>query len=469
MKIKISGELGFIVSVSSAVIPGVMSTAMLSLAFGDIATFFDISYQVLQWRNVLFFSTFAISILYFSAVVPRYGARRALIAAQVLFVVAAFVASLTSNWIVFLLAQTCQAIADGVMVPAQMSLLRHYVAKERWGWAFGWFQGTLAIATLIGPLSGALLIARFGWQSIPAVLAILQSILLLISLRLPVQDDSNNPGQRPPVLSAFILFMGLCLTQLALQYIGDHVTSVMSWLSAGGLCVLMVLFILREWCLARGKFQTLVPWHSLKNIFFSFAILRIFLVFFVSNAASLHLPTALRAISSITVAEIGTVLTVAALLSAMLEPMLGRIADRWESGALVVGLTAMTLATSGYFFVQPWGALNALIFASLGGVMAAALFGPAQFRIATLSVDESERDHFMGFYMFCQFISGAFAATILGHVIEDSVTHSISSVSFHRYVAICVSMLAIATLTGIASEYIAHRARGELCCREPVP
>jgi len=448
-----------VVGVSSAVMPGVMSTAMLSLAFGDIATTFGVSYQILQWRNVLFFSMFAISILYFSAMVQRYGARRALVAAQILFVAAALVAALASNWIVFLIAQTCQAIADGVMVPAQMSLLRSHVTKDRWGWAFGWFQGTLAVAALIGPLSGALLIARFGWHSMLAVLAILQSVILLISLRLPGQDESNYPSQRPPVLSALFLFAGLCFVQVTLQDVGDHTASMAPWLSVGGVCILVTLFAFQEWRLARGKFQTLVPWHSLKNASFSLAILRIFLVFLVSNAASLHLPTALRSISSITVAEIGLVLTAAALLSVMLEPMLGRVADRWDHGALMLGLAAMTLTTSSYFFVQSWGALNTLVVASLGGAVASALFGPAQFRIATLAAEECERDRFMGFYMFCQFISGAFAATILGRVIEDSTTGLISSASFRMYVAICVGMLAVATLTGVTSELTARRTR----------
>lgn len=460
MKIKISGELRFVVAVSSAVMPGVMSTAMLSLAFGDIATSFDVSYQVLQWRNVLFFSMFAISILYFSAMVSHYGARRALVAAQIVFVAAALVAALSSNWIVFLIAQTCQAIADGLMVPAQMSLLRRHIPKERWGWAFGWFQGTLAVATLIGPLSGALLIARFGWRSMPAVLALLQSIILLISLSLPGQDELSAPSQRPPVLSALILFAGLCLVQATLQDVGDGASSVALWLSIGGLCILVALFTFQEWRLARRMFLTLVPWHSLQSAPFSLAILRIFLVFFVSNAASLHLPTALRAISDITVAEIGMVLTAAALLSVLLEPILGRAADRWEHGALLLGLAVMTLATSCYFFVQLWGALDTLVIASLGGVAAAALFGPAQLRIATSATEECERDRFMGFYMFCQFISGAFAATILGRVIEDSAIGSISSSSFRMYVATCVCMLAVATLTGVASALTARRTRG---------
>jgi len=117
----------------------------------------------------------------------------------------------------------------------------------------------------------------------------------------------------------------------------------------------------------------------------------------------------------------------------------------------------MTLTTSCYFFVQSWGALNTLAIASLGGVAATALFGPAQFRIATLAAEECERDRFMGFYMFCQFISGAFAATILGRAIEDSATGSISSTSFRLYVAICVGMLVVATSTSVASELLAAR------------
>lgn len=42
--------------IASGVFASVMSTSMLSIAFPDLVQFFSISYETLQYRNILFFT-----------------------------------------------------------------------------------------------------------------------------------------------------------------------------------------------------------------------------------------------------------------------------------------------------------------------------------------------------------------------------------------------------------------------------
>ncbi|WP_213938233.1 MFS transporter [Pseudomonas sp. dw_612] len=446
-----SKDLLFIMIVSSAVIPGIMSTAMLSLAFPDVANYFGISYQTLQWRNVIFFGVFSISILYFGSTVRRFGARRLILCAQMIFVISAIVSSYTSSWIFFLIAQSLQAIADGIMVPSQMSLIRNKIDKERWGWAFGWFHGTFAMAPLIGPILGAYLIKNYSWQAVPALVGLLQFIIFVACLRLLPEDQTiNEPFSPPPVRSALTLLGILCLGQLTLGFAEEGSFGYVS-VASGGLIGCVVLFSLIERLLIMKNKLSLVPWRSFMEVKFTLALFRIFCVFLVSNALSLHLPSALLATSDVSIKSIGIILTVAAVLNIIFEPVLGRLADRWDSFSLNAGLVLMLISISVYLAMPSISTTTIFLSATVMGVFAAALFGPAQLRDVSLAVCEADRDRFMGFYMFCQFVSGAFAATIFGSVLLDSSTGQISNATFHQYIIWCLILLTAALFSGFAS------------------
>lgn len=440
-----------VLCISIVVTPGVMSTAMLSLAFGDVSKSFEVSYGVLQWRNVLFFSVFSISILYFGAALNRIGSRRALFFGQFIFVLASLISTVTTNWYLYLIAQSAQALADGMLVPAQMSIIRQLVPKERWGWAFGWFHGTLAAAAMLGPLTGAVLVNEFGWQAIPAVLAGLQLIILCITYLILPRFLEIRQGRliHPPVTSAVLLFLILCAAQSALQ---SNISTV-QWYFLIAVIAFVVLLNFNERRLINTGGLSLIPWESFQNAEFRHAILRIFLVFIVSNASVLHIPTGLRAVSDIDVTVIGLAFTLSALMSTFFGPLMGRLADTLGYRALISGLVGLSIASASFYFLSAWGGAVTLLIYCLLGAISGGLFGPAQLKIASVCVANQDRDRFMSFYMFCQFISGAFAASLLGLVMQDRSAGGITMHSFQNYTTIVVCALTLAT----GSALVSHR------------
>jgi MFS transporter, DHA2 family, metal-tetracycline-proton antiporter len=444
--------------ISTAVIPGVLSTAMLTLGFGDIAQTFGVTYSNFQWRNVVFFGCFSVGILLFGAVVSTVGPKRCIIFGQLLFLASAVVSFVSQNWYVFLAAQIGQALADGAIVPAQMALLRRTVQTERLGWAFGWFQGCLAASGLLGPIVGAMLLNLYGWQSIFLALAFTSAIsLALASVFIPADEPRKERTKVPPILSAAALLLGM----LSFQYVLDGAA-----LKANDVAVVILaisIFGLVEYRYKLRGCPTLVPWQFATQTAFCFALIRILLVFLVSNGLSLHNPTALRQLTPLSLEQISLALMAAAATSTILQPVLGKWADRIPDKMISGGLILFLAATGGMILLPSasgatFGLLVALmVTASVGSAM----FGPAQLRMVALITTGPSRDHFMSFYMFVQFSSGAVAGALLGSIIEDSVLNRITPASYGSFILISTLMLLLALLTVLlASVATSRRAAG---------
>lgn len=429
-----------------AVFPGVLATSMLTLGFGRVAEGFDVSYPVFQLRNVLFFGFFSTSLAYFGAAVGRLGPRRCLLAGQALFVLSTLAAWGTRSWPLFLAAQCAQAMADGLVVPCQMSLIRALVPPERLGWAFGWFEGCLALAGLVGPAAGGFMMARFGWRSMFLALAVVAMACLAVSARLHTPPPPVDDRPAPSLASAALLLAILVSLQLGINGGMGPGWPYMAW--GGGMVILGAGFLAVERLAPRRGRCRLVPWEGLQVPEFGFSVLRIFLVFLVSNGIMLHNPTALQAVSKLRATSIGAVLTGVAFLEVLIQPLLGRISDRQGRGAMVAGLGLTTLATAALAWIPgSQSPLVWLVVATTGIALGSALFTPAQLRQATLAAPPSERDRFMGFYMFIQFSTGAIAGPLMASFLVESPDGPMTPQSYGTFVAVCAGILSLGWVT----------------------
>ena len=432
-----------ILAISSSVLPGILSTAMLAFAFGDIARDFQVSYAVFQWRHVLFFGLFSVSLLYLGSNGGHMGERKALLLGQSIFLLGALISALTTRWELFLLGQSLLAVADGMIVTAQMALIRKIVPEERLGWAFGWFEGTLALGGLLGPILGALIIENFGWRSVMWILAacaVAAQIGVITQVKIA---DSPPQATRPsPIRSSVILLLAIGSMQ---WFYSSQANNASGWL----FCVLSVAFVISEVIGRRRENTSLVPWNMIRSAPALLAVSRIFFVFLVANALTLHLPSALKQLTTIPLSVIGLAFTIAAIVNVILQPLLGRLADRYEQRMIFAGLALMFLAVCGLGFVPQPGYLAILLLAlcltisSIGSSM----FSPAQLRYANRVAPIEERGRFMGFYMFVQFSTGAFAGPLFGRAILDPVGKQITSASYTQFIFVCVIVLAVGLLT----------------------
>lgn len=437
-------QLATVLAISVAVFPGVLSTAMLSMGMVQMGDAFGVPFQEFQIRNSVFFTVFASGVLLGGAVAAALGERRSIMIGQLLFVVAAAISGLTQDWTVFVAAQALLAAADGFIVPAQMNLLRASVPEDRVGWAFGWFEGTLATASLVGPVLGAAVVAHVSWRHMFTILVILGLVVFVLGIFFIPRDVPRQKTPLPPITSVlafgFCAILGQLLTSSAEVSIrifyGVLFVAALSWLAVS------------EARQVKRHQATLIPWGALRRSAVALAVLRIFLVFVVSNAFTLHAPAALASFKALPLEVIGGCFTFTALVSVVLQPITGRFADRNERAMIVLGLILVAIGSTALTALPHVGVAAVALLVSCLLVMrvGGALFAPAQLRAASLAAPPEQRGAFMGFYMFVQFVSGAFSASLLGPVITNA-SGVIDHESFNRFLLVCAGLLVAATLT----------------------
>lgn len=97
----------------------------------------------------------------------RYGHRRCWLAGAALFTAASALCGLAPTLPVLLAGRALQGVSAAFLIAGAMPILTHLFSdpKERAHVIGGWSAFT-ALALIMGPLLGGLLLSRFGWQSI---------------------------------------------------------------------------------------------------------------------------------------------------------------------------------------------------------------------------------------------------------------------------------------------------------------
>ncbi|MDP1418231.1 MFS transporter [Peribacillus simplex] len=444
---KISKDQLLIITISSCVIASVMSTSMLTIAFPNLVDFFNISYSTLQVRNILFFSFFAFLIPLFGKVGDRLGARKLLIFGLSLFIASTILSGTTNNWNLFLLYQTLQAIADAMVVPAQVLLIRQSFKDNKLGWAFGWFSGVLATASLIGPAAGGLVIKYYSWQMIFGVLIIISCIsLILVLMVTPKSKKRITANLHLPLKNS----LALLVMVISFQFIfNDEISLVERSLSIAVTILSLILFIFYE--RANHGNTSLLPRKAIKNTIFISSIIRIFVLFTITNVIVLYIPSYMRDIHNIQPDIVGYIIMADSILAVLLSGYAGKLADLKDNRNLlllsisisIIGMVNLTLTMFN-------GSLIFFIFAFLLFGLAGVISMPTQNKIAMMSVPEEETGVYMGLFQMVQFGTGAFAAGVFNTLLDYGTDKGdFSQVGFSYVLFICIGLYLVAIGTVI--------------------
>lgn len=428
-----------IVAISVGVFASVMSGPMISIAFPELVHRFSVSYATLQWRTVAFFSVFAVGLPFFGAVSDRVAPRRQLFLGMALFCLSALGSGLTRSWPVFLTCQTLQGIADAIIVPVQMRLIRTVFPKERIGWAFAWFGAVLQAASLMGPLLGGVLLRYWGVGSIFASMTAVGIIAFAFAwFTIPTAEVGARAARLPYGSAVCLLAIVLAVSLAISETVGPNARLLAVALGLAA-ALLLVAFERRS-----GGREALFPAGLGRNRAFVYAALRSFLLFIAVNAIALFGPSYLREAHGIDPGVAGIVLLGGPILALFLAGVAGRVADTRPNAGIIVGIGLSIAGTISLAACTPPVWLGTLFIVFLLIEIGGTLSMPSLNKTAMLSVAAEETGSYMGIFQLAQFSSGAFAGALFGPVVERGNAGHITVTGFQ------IAMLINACLQGLA-------------------
>ncbi|WP_062355506.1 MFS transporter [Herbidospora yilanensis] len=284
-----------------------------------------------------------------------HGPRRLLIAGLVVFALASLAGGLAASLPQLVAARVAQGVGGAMIVPQALTLIATVFPAERRGAALGLVSATMALAAVLGPVGGGLVVTTWGWRwvflvNVPVCLA------AVVLARRWVPPGVTASRGRLDWGGVVLIGVGLATTSYALLGPGR-----LPWLVPAA--VLIAVFTARQ----RRHPDPLMPPRVFRD--------RAFLVAGWLGAAQFGVLAGLMLLVSVRVQgelggdaiDTGLALLPMAVAAGLVSPVAGWLSDRIGGGPIMAaGMVALGVGASGFALFTSGPAVAALAVAGLG-------------------------------------------------------------------------------------------------------
>ncbi|HEV7306009.1 MFS transporter [Ensifer sp.] len=337
------------VGLSLSMLLSSLGTSSSNVALPALAEAFGVSFQQVQWVVLAYLLVITTLIVSVGRLGDIVGRRRLLLGGIALFTFASVVCGLAPSFTLLVAARAVQGLGAAVMMALTMAFVGETVARERAGTAMGLLGTMSAIGTALGPSLGGALIAGSGWRAIFLVNVPLGLATLLVALRhLPVERRAGQKA-RPEFDVPGTLLLALSLGAYALAMTAGR--GSFGALNAALVALAFVslgLFLKVE---ARAA-SPLIRLAMFRDAALSAGLSTNALVSTVMMATLVVGPFYLSRGAGLNAAEVGLVMSVGPVISALGGVVAGRIVDRLGTASVAIaGLLATVAGCVGLAFL----------------------------------------------------------------------------------------------------------------------
>lgn len=224
---------------------GGLDTTLLNVALSQIVSDMHAVNEVGLLTSILLF-TIAITTVLWGKIAEKIGNKKSFIIATIIFVAASAIGGLSSNIWLLILARAFMGIGIGGMVSIPFIIyIDLYPELTARATALGWVTAFYAVATILGPIIGGVLVDTFGWRSV-FFINVPFGILSILLLQINYKENQISS------VKSKVDFLGSGLLIIALSLLLYTITSISS-LSLGMIVGLLVIVAI--YCLFSGEWN----------------------------------------------------------------------------------------------------------------------------------------------------------------------------------------------------------------------
>jgi EmrB/QacA subfamily drug resistance transporter len=208
----------------------VVSTAMPTVV-GDLG-----GIQIFSWVFTAYLLTSTVTVPIYGKLADLYGRKPVILFGIVLFLIGSFASGESSSMTQLIVFRSIQGLGAGSMQPMAITIVGDIFNIEERGRMQGLFGGVWAVAGLLGPITGGLIVRYFSWHWIFFInipFGIAAALLLIFALHESVE-------KKPHVLD----ISGAALLTVAITALLLAVTAGSTTLKLAGIAAFAVLFAL---------------------------------------------------------------------------------------------------------------------------------------------------------------------------------------------------------------------------------
>jgi len=329
--------LGFFMILVDATIVSVATPALMTGLHADV--------DKVVWVTSAYLLAYAVPLLITGRLGDRFGPKHLYLGGLVVFTAASAWCGFTTTIDQLIVARVCQGFGAAMMNPQTMAVItRIFPATER-GRAMSRWGATAGVATLFGPILGGVLVDSLGWEWIFFINVPIGIVGLFLAWRLVPELPTHShrfdwPGV---VLSAAGMFCVVFGLQEGQSYDWGTISGPLTvWRLIGFGVVLLIVFVVYQYY---RKSEPLLPLDLFRDRNFSLSNVAITTIGFAITAMTFPVMLWAQEVRGLSPTRAALLLVPMAVLSGVLAPFVGRLADR-EHPRYLVGFGILCFSIS---------------------------------------------------------------------------------------------------------------------------
>ncbi len=334
----------------SGAFAAILNQTLLATALPHIMRDLNLEASTAQWLTSIFMLVNGVMIPITAFLIERFTTRALFLSAMGLFAAGTFVAAISPNFAILLIGRILQASGAGIIMPLMQTILFLVYPPNKRGSAMGMFGLVISFAPAIGPTLSGWLVEHFPWRSLFYVILPIVIVDFIIAYFI-LKNVTKQTYPKVDFLSIILSSLGFG----GLLY-GFSTAGSASWESNQVIismivgAVALTLFILRQFKLK----QPILEFRVFKNKMFTLSTILGMLVFIAMIGGATVLPLLMQNMLGYTAFESGLMLLPGALIMGFMNPVTGRLFDKFGARWLaIIGLSLLTISTFLFTILKP--------------------------------------------------------------------------------------------------------------------
>lgn len=322
----------------------ILNQTLLGTALPKIAEALEINYAAAQWLQSIFMLVNGIMIPITAFLIGRFTSRALFLTAMGSFAVGTLVCAIAPNFEVLIAGRVLQAAGAGIMLPLMQTIMFLVYPLEKRGAAMGMFGLVIAFAPAIGPTLSGYLVEHFPWRSVFYVVLPI-AILDIIVAYFILKNVTERTFPKMDTLSIILSTLGFGGLLYGFSIAGNPETG---FASQNVIISLIVGALTLTWFILRQlKLDTpILEFRIFKYSVFTLTTAIGMIAFMSMIGGAVILPIMMQDMLGFTAFESGLMLLPGAALMGFMNPITGRLFDKFGARYLsIIGLLMVVVTT----------------------------------------------------------------------------------------------------------------------------
>jgi len=326
-----------------------LDTTIVNIAIPDMSTKLHASLDDILWVLNAYVLVYAVLLITAGRLGDLYGPKQLFLGGLALFTAASVACGFAQNPEQLIAARIAQGIGGALLTPQTLSVLTVIFPPHRRGAAFGVWGAVAGVATVTGPTLGGLIVTDWGWRwiffvNLPVgILALVLATLVMPNLKLNRRHRLDITGTALATAGLFLLTYGLIEGKP--HDWGAVWGPVTIPVVIGVGVVVLAVFLWQQY--ARRNAEPLIPFSIFHDRNFSVMNFIAAVVGFGMLGLFLPLMIYYQSVLGLSALQAGLAVAPMSLVSMLVAPLAGRLADRVGGKYLLVAGLSLFAAGNG--------------------------------------------------------------------------------------------------------------------------